>query len=47
MLGCVINIKWSQTAGGLTLTIPSASPGRFVSTYRIDLQPVSIDSSHS
>jgi alpha-L-fucosidase len=47
MLGCVEIIKWSQTAGGLTLTIPSASPGRFVSTYRIDLQPVSIDSSHS
>ena len=24
------------------LTIPSAAPGRFVSTYRIDIQPVSI-----
>ena len=24
------------------LTIPSAAPGRFVSTYRIDIKPVSI-----
>lgn len=28
------------------LTIPAASPVRFVSTYRIDLQPVSSDTPH-
>jgi hypothetical protein len=28
------------------LTIPSAAPGRFVSTYRINIQPVSIATPH-
>jgi len=46
MLGCAEKINWSQTGGGLTLTVPPAAPGRFVSTYRIDLQPVHIDTPH-
>ncbi len=28
------------------LTIPSAAPGRFISTYRINIQPVSIATPH-
>jgi len=46
LLGGLEKIKWSQTAGGLTLTAPAAAPGRFVSTYRIELQPSSIDTPH-
>jgi len=38
MLGFGEKIKWSQTAGGLTLTVPPAAPSRFVSTYRIELR---------
>ena len=46
MLGCGEKIKWSQKSDGLTLTVPSAAPGRFVSTFRIELQPVRLKTPH-
>ena len=46
MLGCGERIKWSQKSDGLTLTVPSVAPGRFISTFRIELQAVRLETPH-
>ena len=38
LLGSKDEVKWSQNAGALTLTLPANAPGGIIATYRVELR---------